>query len=121
MRTEAKKVNAKLRKRLAAIWAATKGVAYSTEECIEMLRRLRNYYMAVWDDQNAHGEIALTPLCKEMVTDINKIIVAIETERVQADVAIARTIERTPLLLAPQEQIDLAHLLDKDMTEVADA
>lgn len=115
------KVNRKLKARLAEIWASTKGVEMSTDECLELLKRIRTYYMKVWEAQNEQGEVTLTGFCKTMIEDVNKILLAIETERVQADIEIAKTIERYPLMLAPANQIDLMHALDGEMLEVGDA
>lgn len=118
MGTQHTEINDDLRDRLARIWASTAGVELSTADCMVLLKRIRTYYMKVWEAQNAAGEIALTAFCKMMIEDTNKIIVAIETERVQADCEIAKTIERYPLLLAPAEQVDFAHILDGELLEV---
>lgn len=115
------KINTKLRKRLATIWKETSGVELSTSECLDLLRRIRVYYMRAWTSQLDEGEIAHTAFFKSMIEDITKILVAVESERVQADTAIAKTIERYPLLLAPREQTDLMHALDAESLEVPDA
>ena len=121
MGTQEKKVNAKLRKRLKEIWKVDSVVELSTTECVELLRRIRTYYMHAWMHQLAEGEILYTSFFESMVEKVNGLIVSIETERVQADTEIAKTIVKYPLMLSTREQTDLMHALDAESLSVPDA
>lgn len=121
MKTLEAKANSELRERWAELWEQSKHHAITTTEAVELLQRCRAFYLSCIDDALERGEPHLVPFFEERIQATAKIIVDIEEELVQADIEIAKTIVRTPLLLAPKEQIDLAHAMGADSLEVGNA
>lgn len=119
MRTQTK-INNKLRRKIAKLWADSEGITYTTDEVLTILRRIRAFYLSLWQSQLEDGDIELNAFCKAMTEDLTALFSKIENERAQADVEVAKTITRYPLMLAPAEAVDFAHILDGEALKIDD-
>lgn len=98
--------------RWARVWAVSQLKQYTVDEIVQRLTRFRTFYVAAWEDCLVSGDIVSAGHFYQMIRRITSLFVDLEIEKVHGDAVLSQTIERIPLILAPMENLDFAHLLE---------
>lgn len=101
----------------ALLWAKAQLQEYGTEEIVKRLYKFRTFYVLAWEKCLETGEPEDAGQWCAMIGRISSLLRDIEQEKMTADVAVGRAMVAYPLMIAPAESLDFAHLLDDDKDE----
>jgi len=106
------KTSKKQRAEYARLWAAAQLRTFTKDDIVERLTRFRTFYVMAWEDCLVRGEITEARSFYGMIDRITSLMADLAAEKAPAGLTVARAVMSAPLMLAPMENLDFAHLLD---------
>lgn len=98
--------------RYADLWAAAQLKTFSIDEILERLERFRTFYVMAWEECLSRGAVHEAGQFYSMISNITQLFMDLAAEQVRPELVLAQSVMRVPLMLAPMERLDFAHLLD---------